>query len=112
MVRLAGRILEDKGLRKSEAGRDLLACIRAAVADLGGVLGVFGREPAGFLAELKACRAGRAGIDPARVEGLLAARLEARKAKDFARSDAIRDELAALGVEVKDTPAGQAWDVL
>jgi len=42
----------------------------------------------------------------------LEARLEARRVKDFARSDAIRDELAALQVEVKDTPQGQAWDVL
>jgi cysteinyl-tRNA synthetase len=46
------------------------------------------------------------------VEALLTARLEARKAKDFARSDVIRDELAAMRVEVKDTPQGQAWDVL
>jgi len=112
MVRLAGRVLEDKALRKSEAGRDLLARIRSGVAQWSGVLGVFGRQPAEFLAELKACRARRAGIDAAKVEELLAARLEARKAKDFARSDAIRDELAAMRVEVKDTPAGQAWDVL
>jgi len=112
MGRLAGRVLEDKTLRKSEAGRDLLSRIRAGVSQWSGVLGVFGREPAAFLAELKACRAARAGIEAAWVEALLAARLEARKAKDFARSDAIRDELAAMQVEVKDTPAGQVWDVL
>ena len=46
------------------------------------------------------------------VEALLQKRLEARAAKDFAASDAIRDELAALHVEVKDTPQGQVWDVL
>jgi len=112
MVRLAGRVLEDKALRKAEAGRDLLARIKAEVAKWSGVLGVFAREPEAFLADLKACRAARAGIDPAKVEGLLADRLEARKNKDFARSDAIRDELAAMKVEVKDTPQGQAWDVL
>jgi cysteinyl-tRNA synthetase len=112
MARLAGRILEDKTLRKAEAGRDLLARIRAAFATWSGVLGVFGREPEAFLADLKTCRAARAGIEPAKVEKLLEARLEARKAKDFARSDSIRDELAAMRVEVKDTPQGQAWDVL
>jgi cysteinyl-tRNA synthetase len=112
MVRLAGRVLEDKTQRKSEAGRDLLARIRAGVAEWSGVLGVLGRAPAEFLAELKNCRAARAGIEAARVETLLEARLEARKAKDFARSDAIRDELTAMRVEVKDTPAGQVWDVL
>ncbi|MBU1229795.1 MAG: cysteine--tRNA ligase [Proteobacteria bacterium] len=112
MVRLAGRILEDKTLRKAEAGRDALTRVLSAVADWSGVLGVFGREPAEALAELKACRSARRGIDAAAVEGLLAARLEARRAKDFAASDAIRDELAAMQVEVKDTPAGQVWDVL
>jgi len=112
MVRLAGRVLDDKALRKAEAGRDLLARIRAGVARWSGVLGVFGLEPEAFLAGLKTCRAARAGIEAAKVEALLDARLEARKAKDFARSDAIRDELAAMRVEVKDTPQGQAWDVL
>jgi len=112
MVRLAGRVLEDKALRKAEAGRDLLARIRAGVAKWSGVLGVFGLQPETFLAELKTCRAARAGIEAAKVEALLADRLEARKNKDFAKSDAIRDELAAMQVEVKDTPQGQAWDVL
>ncbi len=112
LVRLAGRILEDKTLRKAEAGKDVLTRILSAVEVWSGVLGVFGRDPAELLAELKACRAARKGIDAATVEKLLAARLEARRAKDFAASDAIRDELAALQVEVKDTPQGQVWDVL
>jgi len=112
LVRLAGRILEDKTLRKAEAGRDALTRILAAVDKWTGVLGVFGREPAELLAELKACRSVRKGIDPEQVQALLAKRLEARAAKDFAASDAIRDQLAAMQVEVKDTPQGQAWDVL
>jgi cysteinyl-tRNA synthetase len=38
-----------------------------------------------------------------KVEPLIAARLEARKRKDFKESDRIRDELAAMGVTLKDT---------
>jgi cysteinyl-tRNA synthetase len=38
---------------------------------------------------------------------LLERRASARAARDFATSDALRDELAALGVEVRDTPDGQ-----
>lgn len=45
----------------------------------------------------------------ASVEPLLVQRTEARAAKDWARADAIRDELAALGVEVMDTPSGPTW---
>lgn len=51
-----------------------------------------------------------AEIDEATIEARLAARIDARKAKDFATSDAIRDELAAAGVEVMDgDPLGWEW---
>ncbi|MDR5651820.1 cysteine--tRNA ligase [Ruixingdingia sedimenti] len=42
---------------------------------------------------------------------LLAARAAARKAKDFARADALRDGFAAAGVVVKDTPQGTEWEL-
>ena len=45
----------------------------------------------------------------ARIEALLADRAAARKQRDFARADLIRDGLAAAGVEVKDTPQGSEW---
>jgi cysteinyl-tRNA synthetase len=49
-------------------------------------------------------------IDEAEVEAAIARRKEARAAKDFAASDAIRDELAAQGVEVMDgDPLGWEW---
>ena len=48
---------------------------------------------------------------PAGASSLLDARAEARAAKDFAASDLLRGELAALGVAVKDTPDGQEWSL-
>ncbi|HEX2766285.1 MAG TPA: cysteine--tRNA ligase [Candidatus Limnocylindria bacterium] len=42
---------------------------------------------------------------------LLERRAAARAARDWATSDALRDELARLGVEVRDTPSGQEWTV-
>ncbi len=111
MVRLAGRVMEDKGLSKSREAAELLRRILGDLAAWSEVLGVFGQESLEFLAELKASRTARLGIDPARVDALVAERQEARKAKDFARSDAIRDELSALGVTVMDTPSGPQWDV-
>ena len=45
----------------------------------------------------------------ARIEALLERRAQARQAKDWPAADAIRDELAALHVVVKDTPQGAQW---
>ena len=110
MVRIAGRVLEDKKLRNSEGGRDILRAFRDATAKWDTLLGLFAQKPEGFLASLREIRARRRGLDMNKVAGLLRERQEARAAKDFARSDAARDELAALGVEVRDTPEGPVWE--
>jgi cysteinyl-tRNA synthetase len=45
------------------------------------------------------------------VAGLLAARAEARAAKDWARADAIRDQLKSAGIVVDDTSGGSRWSL-
>ena len=60
------------------------------------------------LAEAKAPAADESGTDE-RIDALVAERQAARAAKDFAASDRIRDELAAEGIEIVDTPTGPTW---
>jgi cysteinyl-tRNA synthetase len=50
-------------------------------------------------------------IDEAQVDELIAARTAARAAKDFAEADRLRDQLADLGVTIKDGPDGTSWEV-
>jgi cysteinyl-tRNA synthetase len=51
-------------------------------------------------------------IDDAKVESLIAARIAARKAKNFKESDRIRDELAGMGIELEDKKDGTtSWRV-
>ena len=45
------------------------------------------------------------------IESLIAARTAARKAKNFKEADRIRDELAAMGVVLKDSKDGTTWEV-
>ena len=45
----------------------------------------------------------------AEVEALIRARADAKKAKNFAEADRIRDELKARGIEITDVPGGAKW---
>jgi cysteinyl-tRNA synthetase len=112
VIRLAGRVLEDKTLAKSRETAELVRRILADLAAWAEELGVFGQDSQAFLAALRTSRVTRLGVDAGRIDALVDERQQARKAKDFARSDAIRDELATLGVAVMDTPAGPEWDVV
>lgn len=111
-VRIANRLLEDKALRAAEGSRDILQDLLRRAEDWTARLGLFGQDPQTFLTAQRDRRARRARLDTAAVEALLQRRLDARAAKDFAASDQLRDELAALGVAVRDTPEGQVWDLL
>ena len=51
------------------------------------------------------------GVDAKRVDGLIADRTAARARKDFKESDRIRDELAAMGVVLKDSKEGTTWEI-
>ena len=108
---LANRLLDEgKGIDK-QVRRRTLARIAQEIRSVGNVLGVLTAEPRDFLAERRARLIARRNIDVATVERLLADRVAARSAKDFQRSDAIRGELAALGVALHDTPQGTDWSV-
>ncbi|BBD07836.1 cysteine--tRNA ligase [Desulfovibrio ferrophilus] len=111
-IRLAGRIAENKSWRKSKGAKEAWERILADLDKWGQVLGVLTADPEPFLLELRNIKAKRKGVDEAKVMELLDKRLEARRNKDFAASDAIRDELADMEVEVKDLPTGQVWDVV
>ena len=58
-----------------------------------------------------AWRSAETDIDEAKVEKLIVARNKARREKKFAEADRLRDELADMGVSIKDGPDGTSWEV-
>ncbi len=86
--------------------------VLSAVRELPGeILGIGAQDPELFIENERARKLSRIGLSRAEVEEKLAAREAARREKDFARADALREDLARMGIEVRDTPWGPFWMV-
>jgi len=86
----------NKAVEVGDAAR--AAALVTTVRELTGVLGLsIEAEPA------------PGGGDDAEIDALVSARDDARAAREFARADELRDELAARGIKLEDTPGGTIW---
>lgn len=92
--------------RAKKESPELAPALAAELRRLGGVLGLLQQAPAAFL---QGAGAGELPMTEAEIEAKITERAEAKKAKDFAQADAIRDELAALGIILKDSREGTGW---
>ena len=103
-------------LRRANAALDRgdgadAADLAATVVELAEVLGlrIGADDRAARPGTGEAADAAAAAGEGAEIETLVAARQQARAARDFAEADRLRDELSAKGVTVEDTPAGPVW---
>lgn len=78
----------------------------AELKQLGAILGLLQQEPQTFL---KGTQQQGMPLSESEIEAKIAQRIEAKANSDFAQADAIRDELAALGIILKDSREGTSW---
>jgi cysteinyl-tRNA synthetase len=98
-LRRQGHILVHEG--KTETSPDELQCQWQTLVTLAGVLGLE--------AEIEAETHRSSGLSDAEIEAKIEQRQEARKAKNFAESDRIRDELQAESITLIDSRDGTRW---
>jgi cysteinyl-tRNA synthetase len=110
-VRTINRLITEKGFRKNREKVAEVRELRDALLKLGDVLGLFASEPAAWLKQLNLALLAHTGYTEADMEEFIRQRQEARKNKNFARADEIRDELAAKGIQLLDGPQGTTWKV-
>lgn len=110
LVRAMNRVLADKE-SESAAVLQLFRQAKTEISTISTVLGVLDSVPSAFQARLKSRKSHDLKIDIEEIERMVADRTSARKAKDFKRSDEIRDLLLAKGIELLDTPSGTEWKI-
>jgi cysteinyl-tRNA synthetase len=101
--------------RAAPAGRK---AAKAALLGAGEMLGLLRADPEAWFkqglgrASDPARASGDSALDAAEIDALVARRNEARKARDFAEADRIRDRLAASGIAIEDGADGTRWKVV
>ncbi|WP_148253916.1 cysteine--tRNA ligase [Aidingimonas lacisalsi] len=91
--------------KADEAGNE--SALAYELKRLGAVLGLFAQHPADFLRGVQ----GELPMSETEIEAQIAKRRDAKRARDFATADRIRDELAAQGIILKDSREGTTWVV-
>ncbi|HKL26684.1 MAG TPA: cysteine--tRNA ligase [Desulfuromonadales bacterium] len=110
-ARIINRLVTEKKFRKQPDKVATVRDLQRVLRELGDVLGLFTADPGEWLHRQNVRGLEDLGISEQEIEERIAERLQARRDKDFARADRIRDELAERGVELLDSPTGTTWKI-
>ena len=91
------------GEARKATSREDRAALKSQLLGGGSVLGLLQQSPAEWFAR------GASDADDARIQGLIDERIAAKASRDFARADAIRQQLAEEGILLEDTAQGVRW---
>jgi len=95
-------VLFDLVREVNKAEGDKKLALGSQLRELGGILGCLQLSPEEFLQS-------GGDVDVEYIEGMIQKRIDAKKAKDFATADAVRDELLVQGIVLRDGPEGTSW---
>ena len=90
---------------------DYLSDAAAMLTRLANIMGLLCEDAQNYLESLKSKRIKDNNIDVKAVDALIEEREQCRVAKNWSRSDEIRDQLLSMNVEIKDGPQGTSWTI-
>ncbi len=108
-VKKGNKTLDQAADQPDDEARAALAQIRTDMAAIAGILGIFHEKPSAWFAAKKDKGMADMTVTPEQVEALIAERAQARKDKNFARADEIRDQLQEMNIILEDGAAGTTW---
>ena len=84
---------------------------RSLILEHGKLMSLFQESPLEYLRLLDDMLLQQKNLERSKIDELVQQRIEARVAKDFKKSDELRDQLAQMGIVIQDSTDGTAWEV-
>jgi len=111
VVKLLNKVRQHLPAKTASADLDLLRGASSSIKELAASLGLLTEEPLTHMRKEQEKILQTLAITPGDIDRLIQERTDARAEKQWARADEIRDQLLALGIELKDDSAGTTWQV-
>ncbi len=108
-VKKGNKALDQAADQPDDEARAEMTQFRTDMAAIAAILGIFQETPSAWFAAKKDKGMAQMAVTPEQVEALIVERAQARKDRNFARADEIRDQLQAMNIILEDGAAGTTW---
>jgi cysteinyl-tRNA synthetase len=108
-VKQGNKLLDDAGPSPDQGNLNSLCLVYNDIKAISRILGIFLLDPAAYFKDKRDRGVADTAVDPDEIEDLIRQRAEARKNRDFSRSDEIRDQLQSRNIILEDGPTGTTW---
>ncbi len=111
VIKALNTILQSLPPIPAQADLELLRGAAKNIRELAAIMGLLSHDPLNFIAEKQKQILADLNLEPGAIERLIQQRDEARKEKNWARADELRNKLAEMNIEIKDGTEGTSWQV-
>ncbi len=109
LVRLTNRYISAPEFSVCAGSKQILGAVKERLNSFADIFGILTYDPDAYLSEEKSEALSKLGISESDILKLIQERADARRDKDFARADAVRDKLINHGIILEDTAQGTKW---